>query len=479
MKKTTKRRLQLLAVILLIGGAVMISSPKATSIGWLDNWLQKMTIKQGLDLQGGVHLVYEADMSNIEKGKEMESLKGVQDVIERRVNAFGVAEPIIRPSKIGGSYRLIVELAGIKDVEKAKKMLKETPFLEFKEEGEQKTELDEESKKIVEKLALQSFQSSQKDNKIKKENKPTLEEIKESLTKQMLQPQWQATKLSGKHLKRAQVSFNRQTNNRPVVSLQFNKEGKELFKEITERSKGKRVAILLDGSIISAPVVQAVIRDGRAEISGNFKLKEAKDLTQRLNAGALPVPIKLVQQQSVEASLGAESLQKSLRAAFWGLVFVGIFMIVYYRLAGVVAVLALTGYAVLMVGMIKLSSLSPFGITLTLPGIAGFILSVGMAVDANILIFERIREELKRGRELSAAINEGFARAWPSIRDGNYSTILTSVILVIFGTGFVQGFALILIMGVLLSMFTAIVITRVVIRLLENKWLRGRKRWVV
>ena len=478
MKKTTKRRLQLLAVILLVGGAVMISNPKPTNVGWLDSWLQKMTIKQGLDLQGGVHLVYEADMQNIEKGKEMESLKGVQDVIERRVNAFGVAEPSIRPSKIGDSYRLIVELAGVTDVEEAKKMLKETPFLEFKEEGETKAELTDEDRDVVEQLALQYYQNSQKEDVPEGQEAPTLEQFKESLTSQFLQPQWQTTGLSGKQLERAQVNFNQQ-NGQPIVSIQFNNEGKDLFKEITERSKGKQVAIFLDGAIISAPTVQTVIRDGRAEISGGFTLVEAKDLSQRLNAGALPVPIKLVQEQSIEASLGAESLQKSLRAAFWGLVAVAVFMVLYYRLAGVVAVVALASYAVLMVSVIKLSSLSSFGITLTLPGIAGFILSVGMAVDANILIFERIREELKRGRELSAAIKEGFKRAWTSIRDGNYSTLITSVILVIFGSGFIQGFALILIMGVLLSMFTAIVITRVVIRLLETKWLGKKKRLVV
>ncbi len=478
MKNITKRRLQFLAIVLLIGLAGLLAYPKSTKVGWLDKYLNKMTIRQGLDLQGGVHLVYEADVKNIEKGKEMEALKGVQDVIERRVNAFGVAEPIIRPSKVGNSYRLIVELAGIKDVAKAKAMIKETPLLEFKEEGERKTELSEEEKKMVNQLAEQYFQNSQKQPKKDGQEQPTLEDIKKSLTNQFLQPQWKPTGLSGKQLERAQVVFQQQTG-QPAVSLQFNKEGKELFKEITERSKGKRVAIFLDGQIISAPVVQAVIRDGRAEISGGFKLPEAKELAQRLNAGALPVPIKLVQEQSIEASLGAESLQKSLKAAFWGLVAVGIFMIVYYRLAGVVAVIALTSYALIMVAIIKLSSLTPFGITLTLPGIAGFILSVGMAVDANILIFERIREEIKRGRELSASVKEGFRRAWTSIRDGNYSTILTSLILIIFGTGFIQGFALILILGVLLSMFTAIVITRVFLRLLETKWFNKHKRWVV
>ena len=477
MRVSTKRKLQLLGVVILLMLSGLIAYPKKTNIAWLDNYLGKMTIRQGLDLQGGVHLVYEADMKNIEKGKEMESLNGVQDVIERRVNAFGVAEPIIRPSKIGDSYRLIVELAGVKDVQKAKDMIKETPFLEFKEEGDRKTELSEEEKKMVDQLAGQYYESMQK-NKKEGEDLPSLEDIKTNLTEQFLQPQWKTTGLSGKQLERSQVSFQQQTG-QPVVTLQFNKEGKELFKEITERSKGKKVAIFLDGQIISAPVVQSVIRDGRAEISGGFDLKEAKELSQRLNAGALPVPIKLVQEQSIEASLGAESLRKSLQAAFWGLVAVAIFMIVYYRLAGFLAVIALSGYALIMVAIIKLSSLTSFAITLTLPGIAGFILSVGMAVDANILIFERIREEINRGRELSSAIKEGFRRAWSSIRDGNYSTILTSLILIIFGTGFIQGFALILIIGVLLSMFTAIVITRVFMRLVETKWFNKHKRWVV
>lgn len=478
MKKTTKRRLQLLAIILLIGAAAVISNPKPTKISWLDGWLQKMTIKQGLDLRGGVHLVYEADMKDIEKGKEMEAIKGVQDIIERRVNAFGVAEPSIRPSKIGDSYRLIVELAGVTDVEEAKKILKETPFLEFKEEGEELNELSDDMKKFVDETAMQSFQSMQDNKETKEEDKLTLEQIKDRLTSQLLQPQWKATGLSGKQLDGASSTFNQQTG-QPIVSIQFNGEGKDLFKEITKRSKGKRVAIFLDGVVISAPTVQAVIRDGRAEISGGFTLAEAKDLAQRLNAGALPVPIKLIQEQSIEASLGAESLQKSLRAAFWGLVAVAVFMMIYYRLAGVVAVIALVSYAAMMVAVVKLSSLSPFGITLTLPGIAGFILSVGMAVDANILIFERIKEELARGRELSAAINEGFKRAWTSIRDGNYSTLITSTILVVFGSGFIQGFALILIVGVLLSMFTAIIITRIIMRLLEVKWLAKRKKLVV
>ena len=464
----------IIGILLLIIISGLIVYPRSTGWERLDQYLKKLTIKQGLDLKGGVHLVYEADVSEVEKGREMESLKGAQDVIERRVNAFGVAEPVIRAAKVGDKYRLIVELAGLTDIDKAKELIKETPLLEFKEEGEVKEKLTPEEEKLVADLAQEYYQKLSDEEK----KKMSLEQIKQLLTEKMLQPQWKPTGLTGKHLERAQVAFNPQTG-QPVVAIKFNKEGKELFKKITEKNKGKQVAIFLDKQIISAPVVQTVIRDGQAEITGKFTLAEAKKLAQRLNAGALPVPIKLVEERRVEATLGAESLRKSLRAALWGLGLVAIFMIIYYRLAGLVAVISLMIYASLMVAIIKLSSLTPYGITLTLPGIAGFILSVGMAVDANILIFERIKEELKAGRSLAGAIKEGFRRAWPSIRDGNYSTILTSLILIIFGSGFVQGFALILVLGVLLSMFTAIVITRILMRLLENRWLEKHKRLVV
>lgn len=305
------------------------------------------------------------------------------------------------------------------------------------------------------------------------------DQLKEAFEQQLLQPEYEPTGLTGKELKRAQVDFDPQTN-QPVVLLQFNDEGREMFKNITESNLGKQVAIFLDGDIISAPVVNDVIRNGEAVISGGFKLKEAQELSQRLNAGALPVPISLISQQSVEASLGKASLDASLKAGFWGLVVVCIFIILYYRLAGVVAVFALTIYVLLMVSIIKLSSLSQsFAITLTLSGIAGFILSVGMAVDANILIFERMKEEIRKGRDLKTALEEGFRRAWTSIRDGNFSTILTCLILITFGTGFIKGFAIMLMLGVLLSMFTAIVVTRVILRAILGNWLEKYKGLVV
>ncbi|MBT3355735.1 protein translocase subunit SecD [bacterium] len=565
-----KRWVKPLAVIVFAIIMLVIANPKATGIGWLDGFLGNMKINMGLDLQGGVHLIYEADMENIEKGEEIEALRGVQDVIERRVNAYGVAEPNIQPSKIGSSYRLIVELAGIKDVEEAKNLIKETPLLEFKKEKEQRTELNEEERAMIEgqviEISAAKTEAKNKANEtlekaLKGDNFDSLaeedsedrtqgkrenlgfvkkgemvpefeeaifqddfaentifsevvetqfgfhvikklsqrgdgesrevevshilyfaqdpEEFRVSIEKQILQqPEFESTGLSGKELKRSQVSFDQQLG-QPIVVLQFDDEGKELFKEITEQNKGKRIAIFLDDQVISAPVVNDVIRDGEAIISGSFKLQEAKDLSRRLNAGALPVPIHLISQQSVEASLGQASLEKSLKAGLWGLAIVGVFMIIYYRFAGLIAVFALIIYTATIVAIYKLSSLSPYGVTLTLSGIAGFILSVGMAVDANILIFERMKEEIKRGRDLRAALEEGFKRAWTSIRDGNVSTILTSIILIMFGSGFIKGFAITLIIGVLVSMFTAIVITRVLLGAVLFDWLERHKVWML
>jgi preprotein translocase subunit SecD len=552
MKEKNKFKLKVLAIFLLVVFAFVLANPKETGIGWLDSFTEKFKINMGLDLQGGVHLVYQADMSNIESGQESEALNGIQDVIEKRVNAYGVAEPLIQTSKTGDDYRLIVELAGIKDIEEAKKTIKETPLLEFKEEGEpvqlteeQIKEIEAENEKVKQKaqellekaLAGEDFSQLAKDNSEDGSAQeggdlgffgrgvmvPVFEEaifsenlgdgeIYPELVKsefgyhvvkkieqrgegenleihaahillkttdpqqlqQLMQPEFKDTGLTGQQLESAQVVFNGQTN-LPEVSLKFNDEGKELFKNVTEKNVGKQVAIFLDGSIISAPVVQDVIRNGEAVINGKFTTQEARELAQRLNAGALPVPITLVSQQSVEATLGKASLEKSLKAGVIGLAMVAIFMLLYYRLAGLVAVLALLIYTALIIMILKISSLTPLSITLTLSGIAGFILSIGMAVDANILIFERMKEELNGGRDLKSAIEHGFRRAWPSIKDSNFSTILTALVLTLIGAGFVKGFALTLILGILLSMFTAIVITRAILDLITINWLEKHK----
>ena len=391
----------------------------------------------GLDLLGGTHLVYQADLSGSGEQDAGDAMAGVRDVIERRVNLYGVAEPLVQ---IEGKDRLVVELAGISDVNQAIQMIGQTPFLEFKEERPQ-----EESQKIL--------------------------DAQQKGEQQFEDPYFQSTGLTGKHLKRSQLAFD-QTTSQPEISLELNDEGAKLFAEITKRNLGKRVAIYVDGMIISAPTVQSEIEGGRAVISGGFTIKEARDLANNLNAGALPVPITLISQQTVGPSLGQESLQKSLQAGLYGLLLVAIFMIVFYRLPGVVSVLALLIYTVIVLAIYKL-----IPVTLTLAGIAGFILSLGMAVDANVLIFARFREELKAGKSLTQSLSEGFHRAWYSIRDSHVTTILGALILYMFSTSVVKGFALTLSIGVLMSLFSSIIVTRSFLRLfigprLENKkWL--------
>lgn len=272
------------------------------------------------------------------------------------------------------------------------------------------------------------------------------------------QDPWKPSGLSGKQLERTEVVSD-PTTGEIQVSLQFNSEGTELFRAITERNLNKPVAIFLDGGPISIPTVTQVIPDGRAVIRGNFTLDDARLLSQRLNAGALPVPVSLVSQQTVGASLGAASLVESLKAGIIGVLVVMLFMLLFYRLPGAISVIALALYVALTLALFKV-----VGVTLTLAGIAGFILSIGMAVDANVLIFERMKEELKDGKSLKAAVEEGFLRAWTSIRDGNVSTLITCGFLLFFGSGFVKGFALTLSIGILASMFTAITVTRILLR---------------
>jgi len=417
----------------------------------------EVPFKLGLDLQGGTHLVYEADLSKIESGNYGEAMEGVRDVIERRINLFGVAEPVVQVNKSGSHYRLIVELAGVQDVHRAIEMIGQTPSLDFREERSQ-TERENilaEQERVKQKLEEGQGLTSQEKEILKKD------------------PYFKPTPLTGRYLKHAQLQFDQRTY-QPSVGLQFDEKGSQIFEELTQRNVGKRLAIYLDEAPISMPTVRETISGGQAQITGNFSVAEAKELVQRLNAGALPVPIKLINQQTIGASLGKISLEKSLKAALWGFLAVLVFMILFYRLPGIMAGLALLVYIVLLLAIFKL-----IPVTLTLAGIAGFILSIGMAIDANILIFERLREELKAGRSLSGSIEEGFKRAWPAIRDGNLSTIITSIILYIFATSLIKGFALTLGIGVALSMFSAVIVTRSFLRMLVGKkisvhtWLWG------
>jgi len=400
----------------------------------------------GLDLQGGIHLVYEADLSNIDKDKYDESMQGVRDVIERRVNLFGVTEPLVQVDNAGNHHRLIVELAGIKDLHQAIEMIGETPSLDFREQRS-----EQETQEIIDRYKSLSAEEQKKFSEDPYFKEPSA--------------------LTGKYLKNAVLQFDQNTNE-PQVGLEFDGEGAKLFEELTAKNVGKMLAIYLDGAPISTPRVEEAITGGKAQISGNFKYDEAKELVQRLNAGALPVPVTLINQQSIGASLGEKSLNQSLKAALIGILAVAIFMILWYRLPGLVAVLALIVYTLIVLAVFKL-----IPVTLTLAGIAGFVLSVGMAVDANILIFERMKEELRWGKSLGGALEEGFNRAWTSIRDSNVSSLITCAVLFWLGTSIIKGFALTLAIGILISMFSAIFATRNFLKLIMGEW-AGKRLWL-
>ncbi|MEK7560047.1 MAG: protein translocase subunit SecD [Patescibacteria group bacterium] len=404
-------KVRILALTVLIVGALA---------GYYD-WTRPFHL--GLDLQGGTHLVYEADTSSV-TGEENTAMESLRDVIERRVNLYGVSEPIVQTQKSGDSNRLIVELAGVFDISEALKLIGETPFLEFKEIPD-------------------SIRSAEK--------KP----------EQLSYEEFIATELTGKYVKRAAVAFDQIGS--PQISLEFTSEGGDIFEKVTERNVGFPLAVFLDKFPISAPIVQQKISGGQAQITGQFTIKEAKELVGRFNAGALPVPISLLSQQSVGASLGHDSLSRSLRAGIWGTLAVALFMLFWYRLPGIVSVLALVVYAALTLFLFK-----TIPVTLSSAGIAGFILSIGMAIDANILIFERMKEELREGKNLDIATFEGFRRAWTSIRDSNVSSLITAFILYWFGTSLVKGFALTLGIGVLVSMFSAITASRLLLKSLPR-----------
>lgn len=647
---SVKRRVALIALLTVLAGSLTWPVPANWLIDQTNNALRthfghvNKPFVLGLDLQGGTSLEYEADVSKIVSDKQAGALDGVRDVIERRVNSMGVSEPIVQTSRAGDSWRVSVELAGVKDINQAIKMIGETPILEFKEQNTQAQNqtLSAEDKKKVEDSAkdakakaadflakatkapdqfsdlvkTDATVQSEKDNggelgfikdnsqygqiydtvknskvgeiktvstasaeyvvkieevkdagqevkarhiliqwagseqaptsttRSKDEAKAKIEELKKTATaknfvdlakknseepgaaitggdlgwfgkdamvkafeeaafgmkkgevsnlvetqfgyhliykedersvndvrvsaisfkkvteEELLPPtdMWKTTDLTGKQLKSAGVDFDPQTGS-PIVSLELNDEGAKLFADITKRNIGKPVAIFLDGEPISIPTVQNEIRGGKAIITGQFSVVEAKTLAQRMQSGALPVPIKLIAQQSVGPILGESSVRASLVAGLWGLLFVSLFMLVLYRLPGLLSVIALGVYTLLSLAVFKL-----LPVTLSLAGIAGFILSIGLAVDANVLIFERLKEELRNGKSYSSAMEEAFRRAWLSIRDGNVTSLISCFVLYWFTSSVVKGFALTLAIGTLFSMFTAITVTRNLIR---------------
>lgn len=450
-KSTTKRRFFLILILTVVTGIIglpknlpikfnigswefdqKISSPE---IDWkLGAWRfnRDLNIKKGLDLSGGTQLILQAEMDQIPEADRAAALASAQAVISRRIDLYGVSETLIQTAKSGESYRMIVELPGIADAEQAKQLIGKTAKLEFKEPDPEAV-IDEEASGSA---AYQEIFNM----------KPT--------------------DLTGQDLQKAEVKFD-DNSGEPVVGLIFTPEGQKKFAEITKKNVGQKVGIFLDEIPITIPMVQTPILDGQAIISGGFTTESAKQLVISLNAGVLPVDLAVVSQTQIGATLGADSVSKSVKAGMIGILIVAIFMVAVYRKLGLIADVALVIY-----GLITLSIYKLIPITLSLPGIAGFLLSIGMATDANILIFERTKEELKRGMKLSAAVELGFGRAWDSIKDANATTLLTAFILYnpfdwnfLNTSGMVRGFALTLTIGIIISLFTGIFVSRTLIRL--------------
>ncbi len=466
MLKHRARAVMLLIVAAAIGYFVYVSDQPGSTFPF----------RLGLDLSGGTHLVYQADVSKLAATDIGDSMSSLRDVVERRVNQFGVSEPLVQTeeaktlSSKESAYKLIVELPGVTDAEEAARSIGATPSLEFK---------------LVTADAMRSFQAS------------STEIASTTLQQAAYMALFTPTGLNGSMVAKATLEFNT-TTNQPIVGLTFTSDGRDLFAKLTKDNIGNYLGIFLDGKDISVPVVRDAIVDGKAQISGSFTIDEAKRLVRDLNYGALPVPIKLISTQTIGPSLGQAAVNGGIKAGVVAFIIIAIFLIIWYRVPGVIAVIALACYIALNLAIFKIG-VSPallvivlffgflsmwwhrgflFGIpvayillalipgalspvTLTATGIAGFILSIGMAVDANILIFERMKEELARGHGIWEAMHEGFDRAWLSIRDSNTSSIITGIILFAFGSSAViTGFALVFVVGVVVSMFTAITASR-------------------
>lgn len=380
----------LVAAVAILAIAGFYMAPLATSI------------KQGLDLQGGTHVVLEA-VDTPEAAVNNDAVERVVKIIERRVNELGLTEPIIQRQ---GDRRIIVELPGINDPDKAIEMLGKTALLEFQDETG-------------------------------------------------------ATVMTGTDLKDAQANIEQ--SSRSVVSLEFSDEGAKKFADLTTKNVGKPISILLDKKVLTSPVVQEPITGGKAQITGSKTIEEAQQLAILLRSGSLPVKVEVMETRTVGPTLGIDSKEKSVKAFTIGISAIVLFMLLFYRLSGLVANISLVLYVMLLLFGLKM-----LNATLTLPGIAGIILSIGMAVDANVLIFERFKEEYRSGKTLRAAVDAGFSRAFNSILDSNVNTFLAAVVLFFLGTGPVKGFAVTLGLGIILSMFTAITITRFLLKMILN-----------
>lgn len=434
-----KLRRNIFFIILLSAMALIIDAPKNYTLKLgersfvlssptikIGNFVRSLDIKQGLDLQGGTEVTLAADMSGVDQLDRQDALDSAKEVIARRVDLYGVAEPSIKTLVTNDTYRILVALPGISNPDEALDLIGQTASLDFYD------------------LPVAT-------------DSPTYADLK-------------PTGLTGKDLKKSAVTFNPE-NGKPEISLQFTPEGGKKFGEITSRNIGKPVWILLDGQELTAPIVQQAILDGNAVINGEFTVEDAKNKVIALNAGALPVPIEIIKQQNIAPTLGAESVSKSISAGLVGLGLVALFMILNYGWLGLVADIGLVIYALLTLAVYKLVP-----ITVTLPGLAGFILSIGMAVDSNILIFERMKEELRKGNEWGRSMELGFGKAWDAIKDANIATLITTFILFnpldwtfLNSSGMVRGFALTLFLGICISLFTGIFVTRNLLRALVRK----------
>jgi SecD/SecF fusion protein len=420
----------------------------------------KMPIKKGLDIAGGIRIVYQADMTKLAAGqKPGDALNGAVRVIrDRAVGAIGVTEPLIQPKP--SSNQIIVELPDLKEADKDKaiSMLGSTAQMEFRHFNQVHYATAQRWRPAAGKYTMQSETDPKTGGDMFSFSDANGNEVKPSVVLDS-----STLILSGDDLKPTAKATKDPQNFGTVVAIEFTPRGRQKFADFTRKNVGEILAIVLDGKILSAPTIEEPILNGSAVIRGKFTPQEAQTLAEFINAGALPIPLKIAQVQSVEATLGASSVSRSVDAGVGGLVLVLLFMALYYLLPGLLADLALAIYAVLTLALFKL-----MGVTMTLPGIAAFILSIGMAVDANILIFERLKEELRSGKTLRAAIDTGFARAFTSIFDSNMCTLITCIILFNYGTGPIKGFAVILALGVIISMFTAITATRTLLHTLVN-----------
>ena len=430
----------LIFILVLLGLALWSIVPLNTKLLGPDG------LTLGLDLKGGSQLLYKADLSKKDPSiTDEEAMSSVIEKIQRRVNQYGTTEPVIQRQ---GADRILIQLPGVENVNEAINLIGKTALLDFREQ-----EVDENNNPVLNDMGGWVF----KDEPAKAEGRDGIERA-----------------LTGEYLKRASVNIDPYQG--PLVVIEWDSEGGYLFEQITRRNLQKPLAIFLDNEIISAPVVRSVIQAGTlGQIEGDFTMDEADTLAIQLNSGALDVPLAIIGQENVDPTLGADSIQKSKLAAIIGIILLLLFMLIYYRLPGLIACISLGIY-----GAFLLAIFSAFPLTLTLSGIAGAILSLGMAVDANILIFERMKEELRGGRTLGAAAEAGFDRAWTAIRDSNITTFIACAVLIWLGTSatfhasMVSGFAITLFIGVALSMFTAIVITRTFLRLIVSSRLVTR-----